>query len=92
MTGVAGSPRPTGGPREFGVGVRHVDRCGLMANVDDADAKLGGMVPDRLDMPALQTKDAVDAARLEEASDPGRAGFVISVEIIGACRHFVLHE
>ena len=50
--------------RQLGVGVRHVNRRGLVANVDDADAELRGMVPDRLDMPALQTEDAVDAARL----------------------------
>ena len=49
---------------EFSMGVRHMDRRGLVANVDDADAKLRGMVPDRLDVPALQAENAIDAARL----------------------------
>ena len=50
--------------REFSVGVGHVNRRDFMANIDDADAKLSGMVPNGLDVPTLQTKDAIDAARL----------------------------
>ena len=71
---------------QFGVGVRHVDGRDLVANVDDADAELRGMVPDRLDMAALQPEDAVDAARLQETRDPSRAGVVVGVEVIGAGR------
>jgi len=41
-----------------------VNRRDFMANIDDADAKLSGMVPNGLDVPTLQTKDAIDAARL----------------------------
>ena len=74
---------------EFGVGVRHVDGRDLVANVDDADAKLRGMVPDRLNMAALQPEDAVDAARLQETRDPSRAGVVVGVEVIGAGGHLV---
>ena len=74
---------------QLGVGVRHVDRRGLVANVDDADAKLRGMVPDRLDVPALQAENAVDPARFQETRDPSRAGITIGIEIFGACRHLV---
>ena len=69
--------------------VRHVDGRDLVANIDDANAELRRMVPDRLDVAPLQTEDAVDAARLQKARDPGGAGFVIGIEIIGARRHIV---
>ena len=59
---------------QLGVGVRHVHRRDLVTNIDDADAELRGMIPDRLDVAALQTENAVDAARLEEARDPRGAG------------------
>ena len=49
---------------ELGVSVRHVDCRHLVPHINDSDAKLSGMVPDRLDVPALQTEDAVDSARL----------------------------
>ena len=53
---------------EFGVRVRHVDRRDFVAHVDDADAELGRVIPDRLDVAALQAEDAVDAARLRESA------------------------
>ena len=64
------------------MGVRHVDRGAFVAHVDDADALPRDVIPDRLDMAALQAEDAVDAARLEKARDPGRAGLLIRVEIL----------
>ena len=59
---------------QLGMGVRHVHGRALVAHVDDADAEPREMVPDRLDVAALQAEHAVDAARLEEARDPGGAG------------------
>ena len=43
------------------------------AHVDDANAVPRDVIPDRLDVAALQAEDAVDAARLEKARDPGGA-------------------
>jgi hypothetical protein len=51
-------------PRKLSVSVRHVNRRDFMANIDDANAKLRGMVPNGLDVPTLQTENAIDAARL----------------------------
>jgi hypothetical protein len=45
------------------VGVRHVDRGALVADIDDPEAEPGGVVPDRLDVPALQPEHPVDSAR-----------------------------
>ena len=42
----------------------------FVADVDDAHAALRKLVPDRLDMPALQAEDAVDTARDQELGDP----------------------
>ena len=67
--------------REFGVGVRHVDGGTLVAGVDDLDAKPRRVVPDRLDVAALQAEDPLDPARLQEAGDPGGAGLLVGVEI-----------
>jgi hypothetical protein len=50
-----------------------------MANVNDADAKLRGMVLNRLDVAALQTEDAIDAARFQETCDPSRAGVAVTL-------------
>ena len=44
----------------------------LVAHIDDADARPRNMVPDRLDVTALQTEDAIDAAGFEKFCDPGR--------------------
>ena len=51
---------------QLGMRVRHVDGGTLVAHVDDADALARGMVPDRLDVAALQAEDAVDASRHQE--------------------------
>ena len=50
------------------------------------------MVPDRLDVAALQAEDAVDAARLQEARDPGGAGVQIGVEVDRAARCVAAHR
>ena len=47
---------------EHGVRMRHVDGGALVAHIDDADAAPAELVPDRLDVPALQPEDAVDPA------------------------------
>ncbi len=49
--------------------VRHVHRGALVAHIDDAHAELVQVVPDRLDVAALQAEDAVDAAGDEKARD-----------------------
>ncbi len=70
------------------MGVRHVDRRTFVAGVDDADAEPRRMVPDRLDVAALEPEDAVDAARLQETRDPGRTGVGVGVEVLRfACCH-----
>ena len=63
--------------------VRHVNRGALIANVDDADALPGDVIPDRLDVAALQTENAIDAARFQEPGDPAGAGSFIDVEVLG---------
>ena len=63
-------------PGQLGMGVRHMDRGAFVAHVDDADALPRDVIPDRLDMPALQPEDPVDAARLEKAGNPRRAGLL----------------
>jgi hypothetical protein len=42
--------------------MRHVDGSPFVANVDDANAGTGEMVPDRLDVAALQAEHAIDTA------------------------------
>ncbi len=69
---------------EFGMGVRHMDGRAFVAHVDDADALARHMIPDRLDMAALQAEDAVDAARFEKTRDPGRARGFVGIEVDGA--------
>ncbi len=49
--------------------VRHVHRGAFVAHVDDAHVQLRQLVPDRLDVAALQAEDAVDAAGDEEAGN-----------------------
>ena len=56
------------------MGMRHVYRGAFVRDIDDADALPRDVVPDRLDMTALQTENAVDSARFQEARDPRRAG------------------
>ena len=69
--------------RQFGVRMRHVHGGAFVADIDDADAEPRDMVPDRLDMAALQAEDAVDAARLQKARDPGCAGLFVGIQILG---------
>ena len=66
---------------QLGMGVRHVHGRAFVAHVDDADPEPRHVVPDRLDMTALQAEDAIDAARLEEARDPGGARKRIGVQV-----------
>jgi len=54
---------------------------GFMANVDDADTLARHVIPDRLDVAALKTEDAVNAASLEKARDPGGGGRRVGVEV-----------
>src|SRR5262245_19548591 len=49
--------------------MRHVHRGAFVAHVDDAHVELCQVIPDRLDVAALQPEDAVDAARHQEAGD-----------------------
>ena len=60
----------------------HVNRGTLVAHVDDPDSLPGDVIPDRLDMAALQPEDPVDATGLEEACNPGGAGLLIRIEIL----------
>ena len=47
----------------------HVHRGAFVANIDDANAELVQVVPDRLDMIPLQAEYAIDTACDEEAGD-----------------------
>ncbi len=49
--------------------VRHVHGRALVAHIDDAHTELRQVVPDRLDVAALQAEDAIDAAGDEKARD-----------------------
>ena len=62
--------------------VRHVHGGAFVAHVDDADALPRDVIPDRLDMAALQAEDAIDAARLQKSRDPGRAGMLVGVQVL----------
>ena len=64
----------------------------LVTNVDDADAELGAMVPDRLNMAALQAEHAVYPSRLEEAGDPGADGILVGSKIIDRLTHSEVHS
>ena len=50
----------------------HVHGGALVAHIDDADAAAAKVIPDRLDVAALQPIDAVDAACHEKIRDPLR--------------------
>ena len=61
---------------QLGVGVGHVDRGALVADVDDPDPAPRELVPDRLDVTALQAEHPVDPVlgqelRHQAATDPG---------------------
>ncbi len=67
---------------ELSMRVGHVHRGPFVAHIDDPDAELGDMVPDRLNMAALEPENAVDAAGLKKPRDPGRARLFVCVQII----------
>ena len=67
--GPGGHERDPGLPRQLAVGVRHVHRRALVADVDDAHAEPGELVPDRLDVAALEAEHAVHAVVAQEARD-----------------------
>ena len=52
-TGTGGRHADAELPRQFRVRVRHMDGGAFVADIDDADAELAAMVPDRLDVAAL---------------------------------------
>jgi len=80
--GSSGDHRHRGRARQLGVGMRHVGRGTLVPDIDDADAEAGGMVPDRLDVAALQPEHPVDASSLQEARNLGGAASLVRVEVI----------
>ncbi len=57
------------GARQHGMRMRHVHGGPFVAHVDDAHPALTQLVPDRLDMPALQSEYAIDAAGEQEIDD-----------------------
>ena len=67
--GAGGGHRDAHLARQRRVRVRHVHRRTFVAHVDDAHVQLREVVPDRLDVAALQAEDAVDAARDQETGD-----------------------
>src|SRR5258708_10398280 len=69
------------------MGVRHVHGCGFMADVDDTDALAGHVIPDWLDVAALETEDAVNATGFEKARDPGGGSGIVGVEVDGVGHH-----
>src|SRR5215813_624046 len=52
--------------------MRHVHARAFVADVDDAHLALCQVIPDRLDMPALQPVDALRTAGHDELGDPFR--------------------
>ena len=54
--------------------VRHVHGCAFIANVDDAHPPPSQVVPDGLDVTALETEYAVNAASAQEIHDQLRYG------------------
>ena len=62
--------------------MRHMHSGAFIANIDDADAGARDMIPDRLDVSALQPEDAIDAPTLEESRNPGRDAVFTGTEIL----------
>ena len=75
-----GNPEATG---ELGMGVCHMDGRTLVPDIYDANSLPSDMIPNRLNMTALQTKYAVDAARLQKSGNPGRAGLFVGIQVLG---------
>ena len=67
---------------ELGVRLGHVHGGALVPDIDDTDAGLGREVPDRLDVAALETEDAIDAAGLQRFGDPGGDAQCVAVEVL----------
>src|SRR5215472_786625 len=65
------------------MGVCHVDGRAFVADIDDTDTLARHVIPDRLDVAALEAENAIDAAGFEKARDPGRGGGLVGVEIDG---------
>ena len=65
----------------------HVNRRPLVAHVDDADSQFGTMIPDRLDVAALQAEYPIHAASLEEAGDPGAYRVLVGSEVVDGLAH-----
>ncbi len=61
--------------RQYRVRMRHVHGGAFVAHVDDSHAAYPELVPDRLDVAALQAEDTVDAARDQEIDDQFSDGF-----------------
>ena len=73
--GDTGTGRHHGHPEGAGqhrVGVGHMDRGPFVPHVDDAHAPLRKLIPDRLDVPTLQSEDPVYAASRKELDDEFR--------------------
>ena len=68
---------------QLGVRLGHVHGGAFVTHVDDTDAAAAEMVPDRLDVAALDAEDAVDATGDEEAGDPGGAAQLVLVQVDG---------
>jgi hypothetical protein len=62
--------------------MRHVHGSSFIAHVDDADAVARDMIPNRLDVSALQSEDAVDTPALEESRNPCRGAVLAGAEIL----------
>jgi hypothetical protein len=65
------------------VSVRHVHSRPFIANVDNPDAIAGDVVPNWLDVAALQTENPINPACLEKARDPCRTTVFAGTEVLG---------
>jgi hypothetical protein len=55
--------------RKNRVGVRHMDGGTLVTHIDDAHTTLGELIPDQLDMAALQTEHPIHTSGNEKVDD-----------------------
>src|SRR3974377_2599251 len=62
--------------------MRHVHGGAFVAHIDDLDTLARDMIPDGLDVAALQAEYTIDAARLEEAGNPGGGGQRVGIEVL----------
>ena len=63
---------------QLGVRVRHVHGGGLVTDVHDGHAETGQLVPDRLDVAALQAEHPPDPSFVQECRDQLRDGSGLS--------------